>query len=75
MITKTTMRRPDETDGPDRITDYNRAGQYFVTAEREYNLAFTYTAAGTMYKGSVIRFDIPQDDTAALPTRPKIGLY
>ena len=32
-----------------------------MPAAKEYNLAFTYTAAGTMYKGSVIRFTIPQD--------------
>ena len=50
-----------ENDGDDAIDNYSRENQYIVTAEREYNLTFTYTAAGTMHKGSVIRFDIPND--------------
>ena len=45
----------------DMIDDYSRENQYIVTAEKEYNLVFTYTAAGTMLKGSVIRFTIPND--------------
>ena len=67
----TTTGIPKGADGykndvaDDDIVNYNRAGQYFVTAEKEYNLVFTYTAAGTMHKGSVIRFTIPQDDTIA----------
>ena len=48
-----------KADGPPA---YNHAGKYLVTAEKQYNLVFTYTAAGTMHKGSVIRFTIPQDD-------------
>ena len=42
---------------------YDHSNKYFVPAATEYNLVFTYTAAGTMNKGSVIRFDIPQDTT------------
>ena len=49
------------SDPAEPTTDYDHEGKYFVTAEREYNVTFTYTAAGTMYKGSVIRFTIPQD--------------
>ena len=49
------------SDPADTTNDWSHAGKYFVTAEREYNLVFTYTAPGTLYKGSVIRFTIPQD--------------
>ena len=54
-----------DPDGADDLTDYNHAKKYFVPAEKEYTLAFTYTAAGTMHKGSVIRFTIPQDNDSA----------
>ena len=57
----------DDVPDEDGITNYDRSKQYFVPAETEYNLVFTYTAAGTMYKGSVIRFDIPQDSAIVEP--------
>ena len=45
----------------DDAPTYDHSNKYFVTAEKEDNLVFIYTAAGTMHKGSVIRFDIPND--------------
>ena len=61
------MTSPSFTKGADDYKNagpetYNYAGQYLITKDQALgNLVFRYTAAGTMYKGSVVQLALPSD--------------
>ena len=54
--------KAEAAEGADPVI-YDYAGQYLITKEQELgNLAFTFTPAGTMLKGSTVILNVPGGD-------------